>query len=88
MLYQCCVLSVSKFECPYSVLMRSVSYFVKCVPLIVNGFTVEDAKYIDAHCNWSAAQNWASWWLQPFHLQIVACKLLTHDSSCVGKMSR
>ena len=37
---------------------------------VVKGFTVEDAKFIDTHCNWSAAQNWASWWLRPSHLQM------------------
>ena len=30
---------------------------------VVKGFSFEDAKFIDTHCNWSAAaQNWASWW--------------------------
>ena len=32
---------------------------------IVKGFTVQDAEFIDTHCNRSAAQNRASWWLQP-----------------------
>ena len=38
---------------------------------VVKGFTVEDAKFIDTHCNRSAVQNWALWWLRPSHLQIL-----------------
>ena len=38
---------------------------------VVKGFTVEDAKFIDTHCNRSAAQNWALWWLRPSHLQML-----------------
>ena len=39
--------------------------------ITVKGFTIEDTKFIDNHCNWSAAQNWASWWLRPSHLQML-----------------
>ena len=38
---------------------------------IVKGFKNEDATFIDTHCNWSAARNWASWWLRPSHLQML-----------------
>ena len=37
----------------------------------VKGFKSEDATFIDTHCNWSAARNWASWWLRSSHLQML-----------------
>ncbi len=38
---------------------------------IVNGFTLDDAKFVHDKCNWSAAKNWASWWMRPAHLQML-----------------
>ena len=52
---------------------------------VVKGFTVEDAKFIDTHCNWSAAQNWPSWWLRPSHLQMLHVDFSPKDDNDQGQ---
>ena len=38
---------------------------------IVPGLLLQDSKFIDEQCDWSAATMWAQWWMQPRHLQML-----------------
>ena len=34
---------------------------------IVDGLTVEDAKFVASECNWMTVKHWAKWWMRPEH---------------------
>lgn len=38
---------------------------------VVEGFTQQDAAFIDKHTNWASAVKWAEWWLNPRHLHML-----------------
>ena len=38
---------------------------------IVDGLTVEDAKFVASECNWMTAKHWAKWWMRQEHLQML-----------------
>ena len=39
---------------------------------IVTSLNSEDAKYVDKHCDWSAASHWASWWSTEERLRMLS----------------
>ncbi len=38
---------------------------------IIEGFTRDDATFIDSSTNWSSATKWVEWWMRPQHLKLL-----------------
>ena len=49
--------------------VRSVADLLKLLPKLCD---IEDAKFIDANCDWSAAKHWAQWWTRSEHLKMLS----------------
>ena len=35
---------------------------------IIKGLQLNEAQFVDNKCDWSAAKNWAQWWMRSNHL--------------------
>ena len=38
---------------------------------IIKGLQLNEAKFVDNKCDWSAAKNWAQWWMRSNHLAML-----------------
>ena len=59
---------------------RSVVSMIK----IVTSLNLKDAKFVDKHADWSAANHWASWWTRDEHLRML-CLPFSEMASGVWK---
>jgi len=37
----------------------------------IKALSLEEAEFVDKHCNWSGASKWAEWWIRPQHLKML-----------------